>query len=181
MKRILISFCAIILILGAAYALIFFRVIQVDKAASRSPALAHILTALHLYHQPPKAAEVAAKPWKPSTQEQSKLEPQRKDLEQREAEVARREQDLAARRIALRKMENLPPGAALAAKPDPTARLVSIYEKMSPEDAAQILAHMNDSEVISLLIRMKERQVSGILTQMPPDRAARLSRMLLRG
>lgn len=57
-------------------------------------------------------------------------------------------------------------------------RLASIYEQMSPEDAARIMARLPDSLVEEMLRRMDERQAGQLLIRFPLDRAARLTRAL---
>ena len=67
--------------------------------------------------------------------------------------------------------------------PDPKieanlTRMASVYEDMQPEDAVRIFSKLPDPLVENLMKRMDERQVSQILTLMPLDRSARLTRAL---
>jgi Mg/Co/Ni transporter MgtE len=67
--------------------------------------------------------------------------------------------------------------------PDPKieenlTRMASVYEDMQPEDAVRIFSKLPDPLVEKLMKRMDERQVSQILTLMPLDRSARLTRAL---
>ncbi|MCC6445224.1 MAG: hypothetical protein IT210_17405 [Armatimonadetes bacterium] len=181
MKRLVFVVLFLGILLGAAYALMFFRIVKVDRLAAKSPVMAKALTILKLYRPAPKTAALPGKPSEaadPLQGEKGKLDKDRKALEDREADLVRREQEVAQQRIRMSKAE--PAGAEEATKPDPLARLVRIYDKMAPEDASKIFARMNDTEVAALLVKMKEKQVGGILPQLPSDRAARLTRMLSR-
>lgn len=54
-------------------------------------------------------------------------------------------------------------------------KLAKIYEAMRPEDAAPILAKLDDQTIIQLLQSMRQRQAAKILTNFDPDLAARIS------
>lgn len=54
-------------------------------------------------------------------------------------------------------------------------RLVKVYEKMKPKDAATILNELNDPIGLEVAAKMKEASLSLILSQMLPDRARALT------
>jgi flagellar motility protein MotE (MotC chaperone) len=54
-------------------------------------------------------------------------------------------------------------------------QLVQIYARMRPDAAALQLAAMDEETAAALITRLKMRNASAILNEMPPDKAARLS------
>lgn len=61
------------------------------------------------------------------------------------------------------------------------ARKVSkIFAQMKPEDAAAVLEYLSDEEIEAILQPMSDRNAAPILEAFPPERAAALSRILLR-
>lgn len=61
-----------------------------------------------------------------------------------------------------------------------TDRLVRVYEAMKPKDAAQRFTLMDDSVRLPMAAKMKERALSAILAQMPPEDAKALTEKLAR-
>lgn len=77
------------------------------------------------------------------------------------------------------------PAPALSLTRDSTAavyerRLARTFGAMSPRDAARVLEQMSDADVGTLLGYLNERQSAGILSSLPPTRAARLGEQVLR-
>ena len=75
------------------------------------------------------------------------------------------------------------PGSALAEAASllEGARKVSkIFAQMKPEDAAAVLEYLSDEEIEAILQPMSDRNAAPILEAFPPERAAALSRILLR-
>jgi hypothetical protein len=64
---------------------------------------------------------------------------------------------------------------------DGVEQLARIFAAMQARDAAQVLEHMSDAEVRSILTRVGARQAASILSNMNADRAAVLSRAVLGG
>lgn len=54
-------------------------------------------------------------------------------------------------------------------------KLAKIYESMRPEDAAPILAKLDDQTIIQVLQSMRQRQAAKVLTNFDPELAARIS------
>ena len=58
------------------------------------------------------------------------------------------------------------------------ARLVKVFEGMKPKDAAARMAILDDSVRLPIAAKMKERALSGIVSQMPPADAKKLTEAL---
>ena len=61
------------------------------------------------------------------------------------------------------------------------SKLARLYNEMKPADAAKILETMDNDIVIAIFQRMDESQVSQILTEFDPDRAATISKIMYVG
>lgn len=61
------------------------------------------------------------------------------------------------------------------------SKLARLYNEMKPADAAKILETMDNDIVIAIFQRMDESQVSQILTEFDPDRAATISNIMYVG
>lgn len=61
------------------------------------------------------------------------------------------------------------------------SKLARLYNEMKPEDAARILETMENDIVIAIFQRMDESQVSQILTEFDPERAATISKIMYVG
>lgn len=66
-------------------------------------------------------------------------------------------------------------------EPDPETykQVGSILMNMKAPEAAKIMAYLNDTQIEGLLRSMSPRNAATVLSQMPPERAAALSRRLL--
>lgn len=66
-------------------------------------------------------------------------------------------------------------------EPDPETykQVGSILLNMKPAEAAKIMGYLNDTQIEGLLRSMSPRNAATVLSQMPPERAAALSRRLL--
>ncbi len=60
-------------------------------------------------------------------------------------------------------------------------RLARIFSAMKPDEAAPVLAQLDDSQLEGILLAMQGRNAAPILAEMDPERAAALSRKVLRG
>jgi len=58
-------------------------------------------------------------------------------------------------------------------------KYVNIVDKMKPKDTATVFARLDDEFVVQVLMRMKERNAAKVMSEMPPARAARLSKMIM--
>ena len=68
-----------------------------------------------------------------------------------------------------------------AAKLDTAAKLVAIYDTMSPDDIARIFGKLPDPQVIPILMQLDEKKDGRILAALPPDRAARINLVMAHG
>lgn len=60
-------------------------------------------------------------------------------------------------------------------------RLARIFSAMKPDEAAPVLAQLDDAQLEGILLAMQGRNAAPILAEMDPERAAALSRKVLRG
>ena len=59
-------------------------------------------------------------------------------------------------------------------------RLVTVYSKMKPRDAAAVIAQLDDKVRIPVAAKMKEAALAQVLAQMPPAEAKKLTESLAR-
>jgi flagellar motility protein MotE (MotC chaperone) len=117
-------------------------------------------------------------------------------VEQRGAELDRRERAVAAREAALKALEAAldeqvvqleraaPTGPFAAASSEPAGcgvAVTKVYASMKPDEAAPILDRLDDATARTVLGCMKERQIGAILAAMNRDRAVALTRLLAAG
>lgn len=57
-------------------------------------------------------------------------------------------------------------------------KLAKIYEAMRPEEAAPILARMDDNEIVDILLRMRQRSAAKLMSNLDPVTAARISKRI---
>jgi hypothetical protein len=70
-------------------------------------------------------------------------------------------------------------GAAKAREGKELKLLAKILTNMKPADAAKVLKDLPDEQVQRLIVAMGARSAATVLAQLPPERAAALSRRLL--
>jgi flagellar motility protein MotE (MotC chaperone) len=68
---------------------------------------------------------------------------------------------------------------AAAARDVVYRQLSRIYSAMKPVEAAEVLSHLGEEDVIGILSKFGARQAAQILGAMPRERAAALSQRLL--
>ena len=173
MKAVL-GIVGLLAVLGIVYGLAFVGIIPTQKLAAKSPALANVLTAMHLAKKPRTAApasHVAAA--KPSAEKQA--------LDAEKQQLAAQKAKLDKDRAALEAERQAPPAPAPDAPPVPDtgAKLLALYGTMSPDDLAPIFAKLPDPLVVKTLMQMDEKKAGKVLAALPPDRAARLSELML--
>lgn len=69
-------------------------------------------------------------------------------------------------------------GQADAQKATDADRLVRVYEKMKPKDAAAIMTSLSDKVRLPVAAKMKEQSLAMVLAQMPPEQAKVLTERL---
>lgn len=182
--KIILTVLGLVVVLGVLYGLAFLGVIPVQKMAAKNPAMAKALAKMHLAPAKPKAA-VAAK-----TAATAPADPQQQALQTQQKQLAADRAQLDKDRTAFEAEKQQPPTPAggtisatsdggTAAPGDLNAKLTAIYATMSPDDIAKIFAKLPDSVVIQNLTPLDERQAGKVLAAMPPDRAARLSQLMM--
>src|SRR5262249_6126902 len=60
-------------------------------------------------------------------------------------------------------------------------RLSKVFTAMEPKQAAKVLEHMADGDVLVILGYVGPRQAASIMAELPPERAAKLSKLELQG
>jgi flagellar motility protein MotE (MotC chaperone) len=166
---------AIVAILGIVYALAFFGILPAQKMADKNPALAHVLTTLHLakVKKPIKGTLAATAP-----------SPEQQALEAGKKKLAADQAQLAKDRVAFETEQQQAAAPAPAAAPSTpnnsasSAKLSAIYATMSADDISHILGKLPDPDVIQALTQLDEKKAGQVLAILPVDRAARLSRLM---
>lgn len=76
--------------------------------------------------------------------------------------------------------DDLPSATTEAAASGAAQRLARVFARMNPRAAAPILSNLSDAEIQLILMDVPDRTVAEILSSMEPERAARLTRLLIR-
>ena len=63
----------------------------------------------------------------------------------------------------------------------PERRLAKIFTAMQPKDAARVLEQMSDGDVQAIIAMLGDRQAAAVLANFPPQRAAVISKLAMRG
>ena len=172
MKAVLGIF-GLLAVLGVVYGLAFVGIIPTQKLADKSPALGKTLIALHLAK--PKATKAAAK--SPAASTPQALDAEKQQIAAERAQLDKDRAALAAQPPAPAAPPVPPPDSPPA--PDTGAKLIALYATMSPDDLAPIFGKLPDPLVIKTLMQMDEKKAGKVLAALPPDRAARLSEIML--
>ena len=185
---------SLLVVLGVLYGMALVGVLPAQKWADKSPALARPLIALHLAKRPRKSSRVAKKdstPRPPITGEQEQIAAARAQLDKDRAAFEAQKQAAAAApgtggatTPPLSEAGRLPASPASGAggpAPDTAAKLVAIYDTMSPDDVARIFGKLPDSQVVSILMQLDEKKDGRILAALPADRAARINLLMAHG
>lgn len=174
LRAALIVAIAFLLILTVLFALVLFNV-----GNSRVIALSFLQMGEHPYQN--QMDELTALQETLRAQSVAISEAQQ-ELDARESELSKRERDVASRESATTtRAEDLDAKEQLLYDTSvELARLVGIYEKLTPATAAKILQEMKDiDEVTRILNEMKPALVSDILTSMDVEFAAKVSFAML--
>ncbi|MEX0912214.1 MAG: hypothetical protein WD737_10565 [Gemmatimonadota bacterium] len=71
--------------------------------------------------------------------------------------------------------------AAQSANAMGSTRLAELFASMQAREAARVLEHMDDFEVQTILTQLGNREAAAILSNLTPERAAVISRSVIRG
>lgn len=112
----------------------------------------------------------------------------REALERRQSELDHRQEELNAMESRvndkLEEMQALEGRIKMMLKDAQTLQdeklrhLVDVYTNMKPKQAAQVLETLNEQTAVRILAAMRGRQAGEILTNVTPEKAAKLSEML---
>jgi flagellar motility protein MotE (MotC chaperone) len=103
-------------------------------------------------------------------------------LDKEKANLAKRESDLAVREKQITELDRKVSQKVLKleqASSDRVANLAKLYDGMEPDAVAKLIANLDDSLVVSIIPRMKQKNASLLLSNMPPQRAATLSKQII--
>lgn len=103
-------------------------------------------------------------------------------LELETARLAKKEQELTARQRELDVLDKKVTQKLLRLEQAESAKVASLaklYDGMDARAVARLVANLDDRTVVSIVPRMKQKNASQVLSLMPAQRAARLSKMLI--
>lgn len=103
-------------------------------------------------------------------------------LDQQKADLSKREKDLAEREKKLETLNKDVSAKTLKlaqASSDRIANLAKLYDGMDSDAVAKLVANLDDSLVVAVLPRMKQKNASQLLGLMPPQRAAKISKEMI--
>ncbi len=127
-----------------------------------------------------KAADVGAMV-EGITRRQAELDARERELVAREEHLKVYEQDVTAKIASLEEIEKrlqVRAKAASAAIDAAAESLAKVYGAMKPGDAAPILERLDESTVLTIFGRMKEKQIGEILPLMSKEKAISLTQAL---
>lgn len=103
------------------------------------------------------------------------LEKQKNELTQRESALATRQKVLEEldRKVS-QKVMRLEQSLA-----DRVASIAKLYDGMEPDAVAKLAENLDDSIVVAIIPRMKQKNASQLLSLLPPQRAAKLSKQII--
>ncbi len=103
-------------------------------------------------------------------------------LDQKKAELDKRERDLTDREAKLEKLNKDVAAKTLKfeqASSDRVTNLAKLYDGMDSDAVAKLVANLDDSLVVAILPRMKQKNASQLLALIPPQRAAKISKAMI--
>ncbi|HEY2388664.1 MAG TPA: hypothetical protein VGK30_17035 [Candidatus Binatia bacterium] len=112
---------------------------------------------------------------------QAELDARERELAAREEHLKVYEQDVTAKIASLEEIEKrlqVRAKAASAAIDSAAESLAKVYSAMKPQDAAPILERLDESTVLTIFGRMKEKQIGEILPLMTKEKAIALTQAL---
>jgi len=112
-----------------------------------------------------------------------KLTAMEKSLGEREKEAEAAESKAAERIVELEKLEARIQELLLqeeSIKSKKIKRLTAVYEGMTADKAAPVIAKMELATVVKMFLRMDEKKVGKILSFLPPEKAVTISQALTR-
>jgi flagellar motility protein MotE (MotC chaperone) len=96
------------------------------------------------------------------------LAKQRADLDARQKQIDEREKQVSQKLLRLEQASN-----------DRITNLAKLYDGMDASAVAKLMESLEDSIVVTIIPKMKQKNASQVLQMMPPQRAAKLSREII--
>ncbi len=147
---------------------------QVDTAAAMA-ALSKTIQVMDEAHQAVHDADSTAAGVEDSVKEAGWAAKAREALAQKElalnaraASLDKREKDIASKLLKLEQATN-----------DRVTNLAKLYDGMEPAAVAKLMANLDDTIVVSLIPRMKQKNASEVMSLIPPARAATISKQII--
>lgn len=78
------------------------------------------------------------------------------------------------------RLPSLPPKPAALAVPPATARVAKIFAAMPAKEAAKVMMQLDDDDVQAIIGSVSEKQAAAILQNFAPERAAAISKAVMR-
>jgi flagellar motility protein MotE (MotC chaperone) len=103
-------------------------------------------------------------------------------LEKQKSELAQRENALAARQREIEELDRKVSQRVMRLEQslaDRVANLAKLYDGMEPDAVAKLAENLDDSIVVAIIPRMKQKNASQLLSLLPPQRAAKLSKQII--
>jgi len=103
-------------------------------------------------------------------------------LEKQKSELVQRESALAVRRKELEELDRRVSQKVMRLEQslaDRVAGLAKLYDGMEPDAVAKLAENLDDSIVVAIIPRMKQKNASQLLSLLPPQRAAKLSKQII--
>ena len=100
--------------------------------------------------------------------EKAALAEREKDLTRREEELERQSQEVQRKILVIEQAESTR-----------IAKLAKLYDGMDARAVTRLMANLDDSTVVAVISRMKQKNASQVMALLSPQRAARLSKMMI--
>ncbi|PWB70291.1 hypothetical protein C3F09_09285 [candidate division GN15 bacterium] len=103
-------------------------------------------------------------------------------IDKQKAELTQRETALNARQKELEELDRKVSQKVMRLEQslaDRVANLAKLYDGMEPSAVAKLAENLDDSIVVAIIPRMKQKNASSLLSLMPPQRAAKLSKQII--
>ncbi len=103
-------------------------------------------------------------------------------IEKEKARLGDKEKALTLKETELNKLDKQVSSKLIKLEQATTTRvseLARLYDGMEARTVANMMANLDDTTIVSLLPRMKQKNASAVLGLMPPQRAAKLSKQMI--
>ncbi len=131
-----------------------------------------------LFLQPSEANDDAHAP---AASKEESIEQRERDVEEREARIKDREKELERKIVKMEELRQAVTGELEQQRKnneDKVAKMVSVFETMSPKSAAGVFETLDDWLAIEVMKKMEVKRVAKIMNLMDKTRSAKLSELL---